>query len=178
MYHYYECYYYYSIHRSVIDLARTLELFQSRDCMTWEQVAELHATGIEFGSHTITHPKLIELDWPGVEEELRESKSTIENRLGTSVNSFAYPYAFPKAKKEFVSRFGQTLKKAGYQSCATTEIGRQRSTDDLLSLKRLPVNDEDDAPLLRAKIDGAYDWLAIPQSAAKAARHFLGSSGA
>lgn len=152
--------------------------FQSRDCLTWSEVSELHSSGIEFGSHTVTHPKLIEMDWPGVEEELRESKSIIENRLGESVNSFAYPYAFPRAKMDFVPRFRQTLQKTGYQSCATTEVGRQRPADDLLSLKRLPVNDEDGAPFLRAKIEGAYDWLAIPQSATKAARHFLQSQGA
>ncbi len=158
-------------------IADERQAFQSRDCLTWTEVSELHSTGIEFGSHTVTHPKLIELDWTGVEEELRKSKCIIENRLGTSVNSFAYPYAYPKAKKDFVTRFRQTLQATGYQSCATTEVGRQSPADDLLSIKRLPVNDEDGATFLRAKIEGAYDWLAIPQSAAKAARHFLRSHG-
>ena len=152
--------------------------FQSRECLTWSEVSELHSAGIEFGSHTVTHPKLIGMDWPGVEEELWESRSIIENRLGASVNSFAYPYAFPKAKRDFVPRFRQTLQKTGYRSCATTEVGRQRPADDLLSLKRLPVNDEDDVPLFRAKVEGAYDWLATPQTAAKTARHLLESRGA
>ena len=150
--------------------------FQSRDCMTWREIAELHAAGIEFGSHTATHPKLIELDWPRIEDELRESKSVIEKRIGASVNAFAYPYAFPQAKKDFVPRFQQTLKKTGYESCATTEVGRQRAGGDLLSLKRLPINNADDAPLLRAKLEGAYDWLAVAQAAAKSTRHFLQSN--
>ena len=149
--------------------------FQSRDCLSWSEVAELNSAGIEFGSHTVTHPKLIERDWPQIEEELRDSKSAIEKRIGTNVKAFAYPYAFPKARRDFVPRFQQTLTKIGYESCVTTEVGREKAGGDLLSLKRLPVNDADDAPLLRAKIEGAYDWLAIPQTAAKSARHFLQS---
>ena len=144
--------------------------FQSRDCLSWKEVAELHTAGIEFGSHTVTHPRLIKCDWPRVEEELRDSKSAIEHRIGVRVNAFAYPYAFPQARKDFVPRFQQTLTKIGYESCVTTEVGRETAGGDLLSLKRLPINDADDAPLMRAKIEGAYDWLAIPQAGAKAAR--------
>ena len=38
----------------------------------------------------------------------------------------------------------------------------------LLRLKRLPINDADDPALLTAKLDGAYDWLALPQRMVKA----------
>ena len=144
--------------------------FQSRDCLTWSEVSELHSAGIEFGSHTVTHPKLIEADWPQIGAELRDSKAAIEQRLRSTVTAFAYPYAFPQAQRDFVPRFCQTLKKAGYESCATTEVGRVRPGDSLLSLKRLPINEADDAPLLRAKLEGAYDWLAIPQASAKVVR--------
>ena len=138
--------------------------------MNWSEVTELHSAGIEFGSHTVTHPKLIEMDWPQIEQELVDSKSAIEKRLGATVNAFAYPYAFPQARKDFVPRFQQTLRRTGYESCVTTEVGRERAGDNLFSIKRLPMNDADDVPLLRAKIEGAYDWLAIPQAGAKAVR--------
>lgn len=144
--------------------------FQGRECMTWLEATELHSAGIEFGSHTVNHPKLIECGWPQIESELRDSKSAIEQRLRGKAQAFAYPYAFPQARKEFVPRFQQALKKAGYESCVTTEVGRVRAGENWLALKRLPINDADDAALLRAKIEGAYDWLAIPQASAKAAR--------
>jgi peptidoglycan/xylan/chitin deacetylase (PgdA/CDA1 family) len=147
--------------------------FQSRDCLSWGEVRELHAAGIEIGSHTASHPKLVELTEPQIEFELRESKAAIENRLGGRVSSFAYPYAFPQANVQFVVSFQQTLTRLGYRSCVTTEVGRARAGDTPLALKRLPMNDADDAALLRAKLAGAYDWLAIPQAAAKRARHFL-----
>ena len=150
-------------------------LFQSRDCMSWNEVAELNSAGIEFGSHTVTHPKLVECGWPQIEDELRVSKSTIEKRIGSEVKAFAYPYAFPQARKDFVLRFQETLARTGYESCVTTEVGREKAGGNALALKRLPINDADDAPLLRAKIEGAYDWLSIPQAGAKAARQAVKS---
>ena len=154
-------------------IGRERRRFQSRDCMTWAEIAELQAGGIEFGSHTATHPKLVECSWPQIEEELRSSKEAIEQHLGCPAKSFAYPYAFPQARKDFTSRFHQVLKKIAYQSCVTTEVGRVAACDKRFSLKRLPVNDADDPLLLRAKLEGAYDWLGFPQASVKAARQAL-----
>jgi hypothetical protein len=63
-----------------------------------------------------------------------------------------------------VARLNDALNRAGYSSCVTTRIGRVRTGDEQFSLKRLPVNNWDDEALLRAKLAGAYDWLAWFQS--------------
>ncbi len=55
------------------------------------------------------------------------------------------------------------LVQAGYACCVTTELGRVRIGDDPYRLKRLPVNTLDDEALLRAKLEGGYDWLGFPQ---------------
>jgi peptidoglycan/xylan/chitin deacetylase (PgdA/CDA1 family) len=141
--------------------------FKSRECMTWEEVKELHRTGIHFGSHTVTHPKLVELDWPQIQSELRDSKAEIENRLGAAADTFAYPFAFPETNKLFVSRLSEFLSEAGYRCCATTRIGRAKPGDDLMQLKRLPANSCDDPKLFQAKLDGAYDWVAPLQTGVK-----------
>ena len=141
-----------------------------RQCLSWSEVRELDALGIEFGSHTVNHPELVNLPWPDIESEIHSSKSEIENQLGQGITSFAYPYAFPRAKKGFVKRMRDVLEAAGYQSCATTEIGLTAQDDDLFYLKRLPMNQGDDAKLLTAKLAGAYNWLAWPQRAAKSAK--------
>ena len=142
-------------------------VFKGRECMTWSEVKELHQAGIHFGSHTVTHPKLVELDWPQIKTELRDSKAEIEKQLGVVTDTFAYPFAFPETNKNFVSRLSETLSEAGYVCNATTRIGRAKPGDDLMQLKRLPANSCDDAKLFQAKLDGAYDWLAPLQSAAK-----------
>ncbi len=64
--------------------------------LSWNEVKELHAYGISFGSHTVTHPKLHMIGKKEIEFEIRFSKETIEDQLGSHVDSFAYPYAFPE----------------------------------------------------------------------------------
>jgi peptidoglycan/xylan/chitin deacetylase (PgdA/CDA1 family) len=141
--------------------------FKARACMTWNEVRELEKAGIEFGSHTATHPKLYELGFGQILSELETSKKTIEDELGKPVCSFAYPYAFPGADHAFVKKFVELLKTAGYEFGATTKIGRFRQDDDLFTLKRLPVNSCDDPKLFRAKLEGGYDWLERPQAMIK-----------
>jgi hypothetical protein len=105
---------------------------------------------------------------------LSESKSAIEQQLGQPVHSFAYPYAFPQENRNFASRFRMVLETAGYANCVTTSIGRPDGSVDRLHLPRLPVNTADDRNLLTAKLNGAYDWLAVPQITGKFLRHMLG----
>ncbi len=141
--------------------------FKSRECLTWSEVKELQQAGMHFGSHTVTHPRLVELDWPQIQTELRDSKAEIENQLGVVVDTFAYPFAFPETNKDFVRRLSETLTEVGYLCNATTRIGRAKPGDDLMQLKRLPANSCDDAPLFQAKLDGAYDWIAPLQAGVK-----------
>lgn len=59
--------------------------------LSWSQVREMAAAGVEFGSHTVTHPNLtqlsdVELDW-----ELAESKRVLEERLQRPIDTLAYP---------------------------------------------------------------------------------------
>ena len=141
--------------------------FNGRECLNWSEVKELHRAGIEFGSHTVHHPKLIELPWPRIQSELSNSKSQIEDHLGIAVRTFAYPYAFPQHRRDFVGRFKELLLEAGYETCVTTQVGRYRMGDDLLQFKRLPINSDDDVQLFQAKVEGSYDWLALPQGMLK-----------
>lgn len=138
-----------------------------RECMGWTDVRELDSEGIEFGSHTVSHPILYSLSWNEIERELNDSKSRIEEELGKRVTVFAYPYAFPQADRSFVREFASLLRACDYRLCLTTTVGRAHRDDDKLALRRLPVSDCDDLNLLMAKLDGAYDWLALPQGLLK-----------
>jgi peptidoglycan/xylan/chitin deacetylase (PgdA/CDA1 family) len=157
-------------------IAEQRKSFKGIACLTWREVRELAAAGIEFGSHTVNHPQLVDLAWPDIEAELRDSKSTLEQELGQPVHSFAYPYAFPQENLRFASRFRMALETEGYASCVTTGIGRPDALSDRLHLPRLPANSADDRRLFGAKLCGAYDWLAVPQKTGKFFRHFLATS--
>lgn len=154
-------------------IGKERKTFKGNDCLTWTEVAELQCAGMEFGSHTVNHPTLVELPWQEIERELSDSKSQIEQSLGSATSLFAYPYAFPERNLAFVSRFRDLLAQAGYDNCVTTCIGRADAQSDVYALPRLPANSADDPRLLRSKLDGDYDWMRFPQRLRKrSVRHF------
>jgi peptidoglycan/xylan/chitin deacetylase (PgdA/CDA1 family) len=141
--------------------------FNGTTCLTWQQVRELHRAGIEFGSHTATHPQLKTLPTADVERELRSSKEEIEDHLGSQVTSFSYPYAFPETNRAFRQMLRDMLVQAGYENGVSTIVGTADSSTDRLFLERLPVNSSDDAGFFKAKLQGGYDWLHAFQYASK-----------
>ncbi len=141
--------------------------FKGTECLTWSEVRELRRDGIEFGSHTVNHPVLVDLPMHQVRDELRQSKAELEQNLGEAVTTFCYPYAYPQANRQFTEMFTREVADAGYRCCATTRVGRARPGDDPFILKRLPMNGGDEPRLFQAKIEGLYDWMEVPQGAAK-----------
>lgn len=143
------------------------------ECLSRAEVAELSTQGVEFGSHTFTHPRLVELENSAIETELKRSRDDIEQILGRAVDLFSYPYRFPEENAEFTARLAASLVDCGYVGGVTTRIGSSTRQENPLFLKRLPVNDDDDLPFFRAKLEGAYDWLHVVQLARKRARRLL-----
>jgi peptidoglycan/xylan/chitin deacetylase (PgdA/CDA1 family) len=133
------------------------------DYLTWRDVRELHEEGIQFGSHTVTHPDLRCLGPEQIEYELGYSKEVIEQKLGVSVNSFAYPFAFPEENTDFTRLLLDELENQGFENGVTTILGRASLRHNRFFLPRLPVNSWDDQSFFRAKLEGGYDWLHWPQ---------------
>lgn len=152
--------------------------FNGRDCLTWAEVRELHTSGITFGSHTVNHKQLRGLSLNDLEQEIRCSKETIEDRLGHSVSSFSYPFAFPEADRRFTRVLEEILASAGYRIGVTTIIGSYKSGTNRYRLPRLPVSDHDDRRLLSAKLDGSYDWVHWPQRMYKKTKEYWRASRA
>jgi peptidoglycan/xylan/chitin deacetylase (PgdA/CDA1 family) len=146
--------------------------FRDRDCLTWGEVRELSDCGILFGSHTATHPQLSTLDSSAVKNEIVNSKQTIEDNLGKSVDSFAYPFAFPEANNSFVQMLRNALVDSGYHQGVSTRIGAANRQDDRYFLRRLPMNSLDDGPFFEAKLRGGYDWLGRVQYGYKLMRMY------
>lgn len=60
---------------------------------TKEQIIEMHKSGvIEFGSHTMNHPRLENIPFEDAVWEITESKKQLEELLQTQIIAFAYPY--------------------------------------------------------------------------------------
>lgn len=109
-------------------------------CMLdWKQVREMHANGISFGAHTMSHPAVSRLNAAELERELVASKSLLETGLNASVNDFCYPFGKPadcgKALEGFLAR-------AHYRSAVTTTPGFNTRGTNPYQLRRLQVGDE------------------------------------
>jgi peptidoglycan/xylan/chitin deacetylase (PgdA/CDA1 family) len=59
--------------------------------MSWEQIEQLQAGGVVFGSHSSTHEILTRIPLTQAEEEIGSSRELIEQRLGLPCQAFAYP---------------------------------------------------------------------------------------
>jgi peptidoglycan/xylan/chitin deacetylase (PgdA/CDA1 family) len=96
----------------------------------WREIREMRIRGIDFGSHTLTHPDLSRLDMPSIEYEMRKSKEIIEDNLGMPVSCFAYPYG--KYNEDIIEAVQQ------YFICACSdELGLLTKESNPYSLERV-----------------------------------------
>jgi peptidoglycan/xylan/chitin deacetylase (PgdA/CDA1 family) len=67
--------------------------------ITWGRLRELAESGlVELGSHSGSHPDLRSLEGEHLDRELRCSKETLEDRVGSRVEGFCYPRALWSAR--------------------------------------------------------------------------------
>lgn len=101
--------------------------------MDWDQIKLLSDQGFEFGSHSISHPKLTSLKDDKLKEELIDSKKKIENETGKNVNFFCYPMGYFDSRVEIATR------NAGYKGALTTMSGSRVSNKNMFELPRFRV---------------------------------------
>jgi peptidoglycan/xylan/chitin deacetylase (PgdA/CDA1 family) len=80
--------------------------------LTWEQMRELHAAGIEIGAHTASHPCLGRLEEQKLRHELEIPKKLIEAELGVECPSMAYPFG---GRNSFSGQVLGAMAQAGYR---------------------------------------------------------------
>ncbi len=100
--------------------------------LTWNEIREMSQGTIDFGSHTQTHPDLTMLPTHRVEEELLGSKRKIEDAIGRSVDTFAYPYGvYNGAVRKIV--------KTHFNISCSTSLGFVSRQSDLFAIERLDM---------------------------------------
>lgn len=105
--------------------------------MTWEQARALKARGFSFGSHTMTHPKLSDLDEAAAREELAESKAAIERELGIVDPLWL---CYPKGRNTPDTR--RLARECGYAGAVTVDAGHPFKDSDLFGIPRAYVHSE------------------------------------
>ena len=108
--------------------------YRSRRLLSIEQIREMHRYGVQFGSHTLTHPWLPDLSDADLRREVVDSKARLEDLLGSEVICFAYPSGGVDR------RVRRVVAEAGYKIGMTTQEGLNFWGDPLY-LNRIEVNE-------------------------------------
>jgi len=97
------------------------------------EIREMRSAGLEFGSHTLTHPRLTALTEAEAAREIGASRSSLAEALGEPCRSFAYPYG------DWDHRVRDLVASAGYEAACTTVRLAARREDDPFSLPRINI---------------------------------------
>lgn len=96
------------------NVTRITESTSTRSFLSWEEVSGMANYGISFGSHSSTHPNLTLLSEKELFREFEISKKKIEEKIGTRVEVFSYPFGLYDEKCKRIAE------KSGYKVAFAT----------------------------------------------------------
>ncbi len=128
--------------------------FGTQAMLSWQQVAELAASGIEIAAHTRTHQNLVSLSPAALADEIVGSRRDIEDHVQQPVDSFAYPFGRMSLEAE-------ALVRSEFRAACTTVLRRARQ-DTPTRLPRIDAYYLDSVDRLRRLLTGQLDrYLAV-----------------
>lgn len=109
----------------------------TRPALNWDQIREMAASGIHFGSHTVDHGYLPSLPERECLRELVESKQRIEQQLQRECFHFAYPNG------DWSEVTAVRVREAGYHAALTQDFGANTANQNPYALRRIEVPSHD-----------------------------------
>jgi len=95
---------------------------------------------IDIGAHTVTHSSLAKIPANMQQDEIRHSKTHLEEILNHPVTSFAYPYG---SKHDYTAETISIVRECGFASACSTLSGIVELHSDQFQLPRMHVQDWD-----------------------------------
>ncbi|MEV1288768.1 polysaccharide deacetylase family protein [Micromonospora sp. NPDC049679] len=117
--------------------------------LDWDQLRELLGYGVEVGSHSRSHRALDCLRRAELHQEVAGSRQVLEDRLGTAVPSFAYPYGYHS------SAVRTAVRAAGYSSACGVKNALSHPDDDMFAIARVLIERDTGTAGIAALLDGA-----------------------
>lgn len=120
-------------------------------CMSWKQIRELANSGMEIGSHTLTHPFLIKLTRKQIIREFSDSKKIIEDHIQQPCNYLAIPYGFTRPEYEEIA------KECGYKGICDSKVSFRSDLNSTFSrIHRIGVRSDCDVNWLKSIVEGDF----------------------
>ena len=99
--------------------------------LSWQQLQEMKAAGMEIASHSFHHISLSDLSIEEQMVEITKSKELLDHDLGQDSKYFCYPNG------GYTQKTLQLLKEKGFVLAVTIEPGWVKPGDDPLTLRRI-----------------------------------------
>jgi peptidoglycan/xylan/chitin deacetylase (PgdA/CDA1 family) len=116
--------------------------------LSWAQLAELSAEGVEVAAHSHSHPQLDQISTARLRTELGASRQLLEDRLGRPVFSLAYPYGYSTKRVRTVAR------EIGYLQAAVVENAIAATTSDPFRMPRLTIRRSTSSATFASTVNG------------------------
>lgn len=112
-------------------------------------VRTLVSSGVEIGSHSVSHADLAAIPPAQLHAELRDSRTRLESVLGSEIAHFAYPFG------SLTRHVRDAAEAAGYRSACCVDDGRIHRRDDRFRLNRVEVHNRDSLDMFARKVKWA-----------------------
>lgn len=126
--------------------------YASRQALNVEELREMMPY-VDFQSHSRFHPVLTTCEDKECLEEIKKSKEALEKMLNKKIEHFAYPNG------DYGSRGIDFLKKCGYKSARTLDIGFNDMNSDPYKLKAIGIEDDACISILCGQIIGLFGYI-------------------
>jgi peptidoglycan/xylan/chitin deacetylase (PgdA/CDA1 family) len=104
--------------------------------LTWDLIREMHATGVDFGHHTVSHLHMPQASTTTIEQELIIANQRFEKELDLKPKLFAYPYG------EASSTVQNIIKSNGFTAAFGQHSGVVDIAGDFSYLPRFSLNEK------------------------------------
>jgi L-malate glycosyltransferase len=147
----------------VADYAGLTSALSERAFVNWDEVKEMQASGVQFGSHTLNHTLLPNASPAQAEKEVQESLDELRGRIGNDVPGFAYPWG------SWGISVLDRVRHCGYDFAVTTKPGLVGKDSDPFLLPRFPISD--------SVLDGGAGNFSGGKARLSFAKTMLGAAG-
>jgi peptidoglycan/xylan/chitin deacetylase (PgdA/CDA1 family) len=120
----------------------------TRPMLSWSQLGDVCASGVECGAHGHRHPQLDVLPLDAARADIVKSKNLLEERLSREIHSFAYPFGY------YTARVRRSVCEAGFTSACAVRFALSKTSDDRFALARLLIRADTNVAALSDLMSG------------------------